>query len=140
MSRPPNGVGINLTLVRPRGPWLPPRAAAALCSGVAADASLPPLPQDLQPLKDQKVAVRVLQDYGTAWTRDGEVALVKGKRLFLWRDDVQQLVQEGAHGGARGLRPWDSAQGWRGAAALNVLTPRLSSLWRRRAGADHMSF
>lgn len=38
----------------------------------------------------------MLQDYGSMWTRDGEVSLVKDKRLFMWRDDVQQLVQEGA--------------------------------------------
>lgn len=64
MSRPPKGVGINLTL-------------------------------DLQPLKVQKVFVKVLQDYGSTYTRDGPLLLVKDARLYMWRDDVQHLVQEG---------------------------------------------
>lgn len=74
-----------------------------------------PASQDLQPLKVQKVAVTVLQDYGSIWTRDGQLQLTKDARLFMWSDDVQQLVREGARSESRRITA-NLGESWRIAA------------------------
>jgi GINS complex subunit 1 len=50
---------------------------------------------DLAPPKQQLVLVRVLDDVGSFWTRDGEVHLVRHSSHLLWRDEAQPLIAEG---------------------------------------------
>lgn len=50
---------------------------------------------DLAPPKQQLVLVRVLDDVGSFWTRDGEVHLVRHSSHMLWRDEAQPLIAEG---------------------------------------------
>ena len=51
--------------------------------------------QDPSPPKQQKVEVRVLVDFGSFWTRDGEVLLAARSTHLLWRDEAQPLIAEG---------------------------------------------
>ena len=52
--------------------------------------------QDPSPPKQQRLEVRVLAvDYGTLYTRDGELQLNKGSTHYMWRDEAQPLIAEG---------------------------------------------
>ncbi len=84
------GVNLNLTLVRTAG------------AGIAFPFPLrsltrPPVlrAQDPSPPKQQKVEVRVLTEFGSFWTRDGEVHLHAHSTHLLWRDEAQPLIAEG---------------------------------------------
>ena len=50
---------------------------------------------DPSPPKQHKIEVRVLQDIGSMWFRDGEVHLAARSTHLLWRDEAQALIAEG---------------------------------------------
>mmetsp|Transcript_11273 Transcript_11273/g.21338 ORF Transcript_11273/g.21338 Transcript_11273/m.21338 type:complete len:203 (-) Transcript_11273:129-737(-) len=58
--------------------------------GVSLDLTL-----DMLPPKDHKIEVRVLEDHGDLFSRDGPLILNRNTVHFLWREDAQPLIAEG---------------------------------------------